>query len=140
MSEWNFDTLLIYINSRFDALDKFITAAQEAQDKASTAALSAQKEAILKAEAATDKHFASVNEFRAQSAQQQATYLTIAEFQAEMRAIRSEMEAIIRAQNDNRDRITRSEGKISGSKDSWGYVLAIGGFIIGAIGVISRFL
>lgn len=86
-ASWNVDTLLRYfensakmreqaVEAAFAGRDKAVEAAFVAQEKAVAAALAAQKEAVNKAESASEKRFESVNEFRAQLADQNKTFAT----------------------------------------------------------------
>ena len=63
-------------NQRFDA-----------QEKAVAAALSAAKEAVEKAEAAADKRFEAVNEFRGTLSDQARTFATRAELGAALKGL-----------------------------------------------------
>jgi len=137
---WTFETFKIYVDERFAAQDKAVNVGLSAQRTAVDAALTAQKEAVIKAETATEKRFESVNEFRAQSAMQQATYVTIAEHQAELRALNLRFEELnknLLARLDRiEERINKAEGVKSGLRDGWGYLVAIAGI---ALAVLSRF-
>lgn len=64
------------VYQRFDQNDKALAAALLAAKEAVTAALTAAKEAVDKAERAADKRFESVNEFRAQLADQASTFIS----------------------------------------------------------------
>lgn len=83
----------------------------------------ATKTAIAKADTATEKRFESVNEFRAQMADQSALFIS-----------RREVEAMVNANADKvaslTDRINRSEGRGMGMNQIWGY-------IVGAIGLVA---
>ena len=137
MSEWTIETLKEYIDTLIAAQDKAVGVGLNAQRTAIDAALTSQKEAVIKAEAAAEKRFESVNEFRAQLATQQSTFVTRAEYDAELRAVKSGLDTYIKSVitkiDDLQDRLNRSEGRNSGIKDVWGYVIgaaAVGGFII----------
>lgn len=97
-ASWNVDTLFRYVENSmklreealaqsfagrdkaveaaFVAQEKAVATALNAQKEAVAAALTAQKEAVNKAENASEKRFESVNEFRAQLADQNKTFAT----------------------------------------------------------------
>src|SRR6185295_19908076 len=68
-----------YVDVRFEAQEKAVAAALAAQEKAVNAALTAADRAVAKAETAAEKRFESVNEFRAQLADQARNFLTTQE-------------------------------------------------------------
>lgn len=85
----------------------------------------ATKEAIGKADAATEKRFESVNEFRGQMADQSALFIA-----------RREVEAMVSAANEKiaglNDRMNRNEGRGSGQHQLYGY-------LVGALGLLLAF-
>lgn len=133
-SQWTFSTFKEYVDERFAAQDKAVNVGLTAQRTAIDAALAAQEKAVTKAETAAEKRFESVNEFRAQLATQQATFVTRAEYEAELRAIRSGTDVGAAALNAKIDDITarlnRSEGRGGGLQAGWGY-------LVGAIVVVN---
>jgi hypothetical protein len=64
------------ISERIDALDRLFTSQLGAQDEKVQLALTAADKALMKAEAATEKRFEGVNEFRATLSDQAATFVT----------------------------------------------------------------
>lgn len=86
-----------YLDQRFSDNDKAVQTALVAQEKAVTAALQASKEAVLKAEIATEKRFDSVNEFRAQLADQSATLMPRSEFQVQHAALNDKIDTLIKS-------------------------------------------
>lgn len=86
----------------------------------------ANKEAVDKADKANEKRFESVNEFRAQMADQSALFIS-----------RREVEAMVNSNADKvaalTDRINRSEGRGSGKDQLWGY-------IVGGVGIVIAFM
>lgn len=97
----------------------------EAQTQAITQAIESAALAVSKAEAANERRFASVNEFRQTLTDQAATFMPRAEYEAQTRADRDRLTEITR-------RIDRAEGKTSGFDAGWGYLLGA----IGAAGAI----
>jgi tetrahydromethanopterin S-methyltransferase subunit G len=86
-------------------------------------ALAASKEAILKAETAVEKRFDALNEFRAQSAEQQATFVRKAEVDIRFDALEKKLDAAVAM-------LQHSKGKEVGSSTVWGIVIAVCGLLI----------
>lgn len=74
-TEWNFATFREYFLAMLAEADKRNEQRFAAQEKAVASALQAAKEAVLKAEGAAERRFDAVNEFRAQLADQAATFI-----------------------------------------------------------------
>jgi hypothetical protein len=104
-----------------------------ASQKASSDALAATEKAIDKQDAASEKRFASVNEFRATLSDQAAQLLPRAEAQVEFKALRDRLDAITLRQE-------RSEGKSTGLSAGWGYLVGLIGFLAAVAGLASRFM
>jgi hypothetical protein len=108
------------IDKAFAAQEKAVEAALSAQEKAVNAALNSQREALNKADAASEKRFASVNEFRQTLSDQNVTF-----------ARRSETEQLNKANADKIDiimsRLDRIEGRSTGIGDSWAVLLGVVG-------------
>jgi hypothetical protein len=116
MSDWTTETLKELMEQRF--VD---------QDKAVQAALLAAKEAVLKAETATEKRFEASNEFRAQLADQTATFIPRPEFTAKYGALEDKVSALT-------DRLNKSQGEAEGSQLTKGNIYAA---LAAAVGIIS---
>ena len=84
----------------------------EAQSQAIASALLAAEKAVTKADAATEKRFDGVNEFRRTLSDQAATFVTKTEF------------------NALKERLDRTEGRSTGISAVWGVT-------IGAVGIIA---
>ncbi len=104
MSEWTVQTL-----------KEHMEALLEEKDKALAAALIAVKEENRKTELAAEKRFELLNELRSGV------------------ATKEQLEALEKIVNEQKDRITRSEGKGQGLSTGWG-------ILIGAVGLISTIL
>jgi hypothetical protein len=117
-SSWSVDTLKEFMNQRFAD-----------QDKAVQAALLAAKEAVLKAEVASEKRFESVNEFRAQLADQTNTLMPRAE-------VNTRFDSLSEKISDLTSRITRTEASTTGSQLTVGRVIAIVGVFVAFLGII----
>lgn len=100
------------------AMQTALTAAERA---VATALLSAEK-AVAKAEVAADKRFESVNEFRAQLADQANTFLSRTEALIAIAGVRTEAEGGIRRNAERiqelADRINTAEGNRTGLSES----------------------
>lgn len=83
-SGWTVDTLKQHFDQRFRDQEQAVAAAVTAASTATSVAMTAEQRAVAKAEAATEKRFTSVNEFRQTLSDQAATFMPRAE--AENRA------------------------------------------------------
>jgi hypothetical protein len=114
-----------------DEADKRYNQRFDAQEKAVAAALAAAKEAVVKAEAASEKRFDSVNEFRATLKDQQTLLIPRTEVDAKLKALSDRL--------DDVDARTRTiAGRIEAVTWVWGVVIGIGGLAIGAAGIFIR--
>jgi hypothetical protein len=109
---WDVETLKEYTDQRF-----------EAQDRAVQAALQAAKEAVDKANIASEKRFESINEFRGQLSDQQATFLTRNEYGAQHDAMAQRLQ-------DLADRFNTSSGRTTGLGASWGVIVSVASILI----------
>lgn len=98
-------------------------------DKAVQAALMSQKEAVTKAEAASEKRFEAVNEFRAQLNDQARTFVARPEHDAEMKHLGGLLSTLT-------DRVNVKEGKGAGIQASWGILIAGAGLIATVLGIV----
>ena len=114
---------------RFDAQQKALTDALLAQEKAVAAALSAANTAVGKAEVASEKRLDSVNEFRGQLKDQQATLISRAEADARFASITDSITEL-------KDRANRSDGKGAGVTTAWVVLVAVIGMGVGVAGVL----
>jgi exonuclease VII large subunit len=92
---------------RFDAQQQALDAALQAVKEATKADLDAAKEAVNKAEKANERRFDAVNEFRAQLADQAASFLTRREAEARFDALMEKLEAL--SSEHRRDLVTIRE-------------------------------
>lgn len=114
VSGWTVDTLKEFIEQRITD-----------QDKAVQAALIAAKEAVIKAETATEKRFESVNEFRAQLADQSNTLMPRQEYTVQHKALEDKL-------SDLNTRVNVAEAAKKGSEVTIGKIYAA----IGVVGVV----
>lgn len=122
-SDWTLSTLYQHLVVVLEERDRRNTQRFTDMEMALRAALAASEKAILKAEAATERRFEAVNEFRATLSDQAGTFITRAESEA---AVSRNTERI----QDLTDRINRSEGRGAGIGAGWGY-------LVGAVGLIA---
>jgi chloramphenicol 3-O-phosphotransferase len=117
-NEWTIQTLKEYL----DAL--------RADDRrAIDAALASADRANVKAEAANDKRFDSMNEFRG----------TLND-QAKLLASRVELEGLEKTVQGLTDRINKSEGRGVGLNQGWGILLGVGSLVAAAFATAAYFL
>ena len=114
---------------RAEAQDKAVAVALVAAEKAVQAALLSAERAVGKAEIATEKRFESVNEFRAQLADQSSTLLTRTEYLAGHEALEEKITGV-------KENQSASTGASQAVANGWKYVLAAGMFLLGLAGVI----
>jgi hypothetical protein len=102
-----------------------------AQDKQTQQALTAADRAVVKAEAATEKRFEGVNEFRQALSDQSSTFVTRIESDAVIKTINEKIDAISERQN-------KAEGRGGGMGAMWGYLLAAISTIIAVVMFVSN--
>lgn len=107
-----------------------MSAQLQAQKDQVALAMTAAREAVSKAEAASEKRFEGVNEFRSTLADQQRTLMP-----------RSEVEALFRAVHDKINKIEseiiESRASKSGAKEGWGYAVGIIGLVALALSIAA---
>jgi hypothetical protein len=96
MSEWTVDTLKAHIEALLAEKDKQIALA-----------LTSAEKAVTKAEAATERRFESVNEFRQTLSDQAGTFISRTEF------------------NALKERMDRESGHSGGLADGWKWLLGV---------------
>lgn len=118
VSGWTTDTLKSHIDRRF-----------EDQEKAVAAALEAAKEAVIKAEAAAEKRFDSVNEFRKSLSDQTATFIPRNEYDVQHKSLEARVQEVV-------DRLNTTQGQGEGSQITMSKIYAA----IGGVGAILAIL
>lgn len=109
--------------ARWEAQESKFAAAFAAQEKAVDAALLAAKEAVQKAEAANEKRFESVNEFRQTLSDQTNTFMPRAEFDRAMQAMSEKLD-VLRAYKD------ADSGRSIGLSAGWGVLVGVVGIAL----------
>jgi hypothetical protein len=107
---WTPDLVLKHVAGLLDERDQRYSQRFHDLDEATKTALASAEKAVNKAEAAAEKRFEAVNEFRGTLSDQAATFITRTEVDA---AVSRNTERI----QELTDRVNRSEGQGSG-KDS----------------------
>ncbi len=140
--EWTFHSLREYLlrvvsdlsakqSQLADAQDKAVQAALVAQEKAVQAALAAADKAVLKAEEGAMRWQQSANEWRGAMNDRERTFIPRTEFNQAVETLGDKiekLEKLVLATMNNRQ----------GSDQTWAYVIAGLGILIGAAGLISR--
>jgi hypothetical protein len=86
---------------RYKAQQIALTAALTSQEKAVNAALAATDRAVSKAEVASDKRFESVNEFRGNMSDMQATLMPRAEAESRIKSLEDKLQTAIKSIQDD---------------------------------------
>jgi hypothetical protein len=121
------------IQTLIDANDKGYNQRFENVIQATQAALAAADRAVNKAEAAAEKRFEGVNEFRETLADQQRNLMPRAEVELQNKAINNQLSEL-------KVRVASIEDKKAGSKEGIGIIIGVAGFIFGLVALLSRFI
>jgi hypothetical protein len=120
-----YETLRDSIDARLRDADLRYQQRFDAQTSALDAALAAQKEAVQTANAAAEKRFESINEFRQQLADQAATFMPRAEAEQRSRALTEKIDLL-------HSSAIQLQGRAAGLNSGWVYLLGA----VAAIGTI----
>lgn len=131
VSGWTVDTARAHLASIIDANDRRYAARFAAQEVAMSAALAAAEKAVLKAEMASERRFEAVNEFRAQLADQAATFIPRIEAEARIARNTDDLAGLA-------SRLDRYEGRTGGVAASWGYLVGAAGVASAVVALIAR--
>jgi hypothetical protein len=129
MTAWNVDSLKEHLIALMGEAEKRNGQRFAAQEEAVAAALQAAKEAVNKAEAAAEKRFDSVNEFRAQLTDQANTF--IPRLEAEQR-LGQQADRLAELQS----RMDTKEGHSGGASKVNSGLMSVGALLIAAIAVV----
>lgn len=150
------------LDERYATQTKALDAALVAAEKAVQAALDAAKEAVGKAELASDKRFESVNEFRAQLADQARTFMgrdesisrherttemitaQSARYETEARLLRERFEQEVKNLRDRHEvdmavvnsRLDLGQGRATGTDKTIAWIFAAAGFVGTVIAIV----
>lgn len=139
-SRWTVETVLAHVQAlreaddrryeqRFSEQKDAVNTAFAAQKEATSAALLAADRAVQKAEAASEKRFESVNEFRATLTDQQRTFIPRAEVDVIVRGVEEKINNLTKLMDESRQRETNSRAERRGVQGGWGYAVGVIGFI-----------
>lgn len=123
---WSVENLREYLDIRLKEKDLRDQQRFDAQSLAISSALQAAKEAVNKAEAANERRFEGVNEFRATLGDYQARLLPRAEYDTAHQAMEDKI-------NTLSSRVDKAEGNKSGIVAGWQY-------LVGAVLLIAAIL
>lgn len=118
---------------RFRATDRLFTQALAAQKELIAAIQLAADKAVGKAEAANEKRFDGVNEFRAALTDQTAHFMPRPEVESRFSAMSEKLNTAIQ-------RAAVDDGRVKGMASAWAVFLAVAGLTIGVGGVILSIL
>jgi hypothetical protein len=129
--KWTVETLREYLlallresddktNARVDALQELLDRSISSLKEATRTAMCNSERAILKAEAAAEKRFDAVNEFRSVLADQQQKLLPRSEADIKFQSLANQMDQAIKHQ-------ALSQGLATGRKEMWGYLVGVVG-------------
>jgi hypothetical protein len=124
---WTIDALKEHLETLIDRSSSQTVEHIKSVRDLTTQALMASREAILKAEAATEKRFESVNEFRATLDQQQRTLMPRAEAEIRFQSLVDQL-TVLR---------NRTEQRV-GWKEGVAYAVAAAGFIVALAAVLLK--
>jgi hypothetical protein len=126
---------------RFQAQTKALDAALAAAKEAVQTAMVAAEKATTKAESAAEKRFEAVNEFRAQLADQAATFIPRVESEARVSAIVELFDSKYTALIDRMDVLTQanaaSQGRSAGLGAGWNYLVGLIGLIVAVLTIVG---
>jgi len=107
-------------------------------------ALSSAKEAVAKAEAANEKRFDSVNEFRATLTDQQRTFMPRSELEVIIKSLNEKVSAQAALLMDSNNRINANQaniaGKESGQNQGWGWAVGVVGLVLTLLSIVGMFV
>ncbi len=124
--------------ARIEALEKMLaerdrryTERFDAQEGANKLALEAAEKAVLKAEAANERRFENVNEFRQTLSDQATKFISKDEVSALLSGITGTLSRL-----DRHETVTTSRGQ--GMGQLWGILAGLGGLLIAGVAVAMR--
>lgn len=143
-SGWTVDTLHVFLVTMIQANDKRYEQRFAEQKAAVDAALAAADRAVVKAEAASDKRFEGVNEFRAVLSDQQRLLLLRSEADVTERAVNERVSTLDKGINDKlntlKEQMDRLQAERLGIKGGWGSAVGVVGLVALVVSIILTFL
>jgi hypothetical protein len=132
-SEWTITTLHAHLAVLLDERDRRYSQRFTDLETALRAALAASERAIAKAEAATERRFEGVNEFRQTLSDQAATFVTRAESTATIAHVTERVQELT-------DRVNRTEGRAGGVSASVALLVSLGSLLVASVAVVVMLL
>ena len=114
------------LDERYQTQTKALDAAFKAAEQAVQTALVSAEKAVVKAEAATDKRFESVNEFRQQLNDQAVTFMPRAEAEARLLALAEKFDVVT-------SRLDTSAGRSTGVSSTMATMFVVGALVVSII-------
>jgi Flp pilus assembly protein TadB len=130
-SGWTIDTLRQHVTALLAEKDLRDQQRFEAQSSAIAAALLAAEKAVTKAEAANERRFEGVNEFRQTLSDQAATFISRVEFDAQRKAYEDRVRELAA-------RVDKTEGRTGGATALYGYLIAAAAIVVAVISLVTR--
>lgn len=136
--------LLTAAKELVESKERALYAAIQSVKEAADFALQAAERATLKSDAATEKRFDGVNEFRAALGDQQRTLMPRSEVDVIFRGLTKQLEdqnTLIAAQNVRLVAISAEvSGKKEGLQNGWGFAVGAVGIFLAILSIASFFL
>jgi chromosome segregation ATPase len=143
-SGWTTDTLKIHLqhqiddlrkllDERYDTQTKAVDAAFAAAAKAVDTALGSAEKAVEKAERAANARFESVNEFRAQLADQAQTFMPRLEAEQRLGQVSESLSEV-------KSRLDLNAGSSSGADKFRASLIALAGAAVGIVGLVAALI
>lgn len=123
VSAWTTDSLKEHVEALMNERDRRYEQRFQAQEAAVKAAIHSADRANSKAEAAMEKRFDGVNEFRQTLSDQAGQFITRQEVETMFKPLDSKVD-------ENKDTLKEIVGRASGLHASWGYT-------VGAVGIVA---
>ncbi len=105
------------------------------QDAAVKSALDTSEKAIFKAESATERRFEGVNEFRQTLADQAATLMPRAEYNAQHKALEEKVAGLETRIGELSREISSVLARGGGSKEAWGYIVGLAAAAVAGVAI-----
>ena len=132
-SSWTPDLLKVYLQQQLDDFRTLLDERAAAQTQAIAAALLSAEKAVTKAENATEKRFDSVNEFRAQLADQASQFMPREVAETQTAEFRNQIAAIT-------TRLDLQDGAAANAHRSLTFAIALVGLFVSIVVVITKFI
>ncbi len=128
---------------RFTSEHEWMATSLKAQNDAVVLAMEAASKAVIKAEAASEKRFDAVNEFRATLADQQRTLMPRSEAEVRLNSMAEKMDSLAKSLTIRLDAIVADVIEIRATRkgfgEGWGVVVGALSLIVAAIAVAISF-